>query len=279
MRFRPVPFSASVIGLTAAYLAIATLAFLYFQVLFPVVQTLLMLSFAVTSSLGLRYIVEERDKTFLRRTFEAYFPPKVVKRITANPRLIAAAGERKELTILFSDVVGFTARSAALSPDRIQALLNGYFEAMIDIVFRYEGTVDKFIGDGLMVFCGDPEPQPDHATRCVRMAIDMQREVRAISARWEQEGEPPLQVRIGINTGVVVVGNMGSARRLSYTVLGSPVNLAQRMEANAPSGGILIAQRTNELLQGAIPTRSAGRIRVKGLDEPVEVYEVIDPGP
>jgi adenylate cyclase len=278
VRLRPLPFSASVAGLTGVYLAFVILAFLYFQALFPIVRTLLMLSFAVTSTLGYRYIVEERDKTFVRRTFEAYFPPKVVKRIMADPRLIAGAGERKELTILFSDIVGFTKRASALPPDRIQGLLNEYFEAMVEIVFRHEGTVDKFIGDGLMVFCGDPEPQPDHAIRCVRMAIDMQQKTREISTRWEQRGEPPLQVRIGINTGVVVVGNMGSARRLSYTVLGSPVNLAQRLEANAPVGGILIAQRTRELLEGAIPTRSTGTIAVKGLDEPVEVYEVLENG-
>jgi adenylate cyclase len=219
-------------------------------------------------------VVEERDKAFLRKTFEAYFPPKVVERIIANPSLIASAGERKELTILFSDIAGFTKRASTLPPDLIQAFLNEYFEAMIDIVFRYEGTVDKFMGDGLMVFCGDPEPQPDHALRCVRMAVDMQTAIREISARWEGRGDGALHVRIGINTGVVVVGNMGSARRLSYTVLGSDVNLAQRLESNAPLDGILISRRTNELLGGAIPTRPAGRIVVKGLDDPVEVHVV-----
>src|SRR5260370_21251895 len=121
--------------------------------MFPVVQPLLMLAFGVTFNVGYRYLVEEQDKAFVRRTFEAYFPSKVVKRIMANPQLIAGPGERKELTILFSDIAGFTKRSATLPPDRIQAFLNEYFEAMIDAVFRYEGTVDKFMGDGLMVFC------------------------------------------------------------------------------------------------------------------------------
>jgi adenylate cyclase len=275
VRLRPVLFSASVIGLIAVYVGVVVLSFLYAQVVFHIVRPLLMLSLAVSSNVAYRYIVEERDKTFLRRTFEAYFPPKVVKRLMADPTLIASAGERKELTILFSDIVGFTKRSSSLPPDRIQAFLNEYFEAMIDIVFRYDGTVDKFIGDGLMVFCGDPEPQPDHAVRCVRMAVDMQAKAREISARWQEHGEAPLQVRIGINSGVVVVGNMGSARRLSYTVLGADVNLAQRLESNAPAGGILISRRTHDLLGGEVPTRPAGRIPVKGLDEPVEVFEVI----
>ena len=234
----------------------------------------MMLTFAVTSNEAYRFIVEERDKNFLRRTFEAYFPPKIVKRIMVNPQMIASAGERKELTVMFSDLVGFTKRSSTMSADHIQSLLNEYFEAMVDIVFDYEGTVDKFMGDGLMVFFGDPEPQPDHAVRCVRMAIDMQKKIRDLSIKWEEKGELPLQARIGINTGVVVVGNMGSVRRLSYTVLGAEVNLAQRLEASAPLGGIMISQRTNELLEGQIPTRPVGKVQMKGLDQPVEAYEV-----
>mgnify|MGYP003348170222 FL=1 len=213
----------------------------------------------------------------LFRSFEAYFPPNVVGRIMANPHLIASVGERKELTIMFSDLVGFTGRSASMSPDEIRVLLNSYFEAMIDIVFKYEGTVDKFMGDGLMVFFGDPDPQPDHALRCVRMAIDMQKKIRELSHSWEQGGGRPLQARIGINSGLVVVGNMGSARRLSYTVLGSAVNLAQRLESNAPLGGILISQRTQELIDGAVPTRHVGQVQIKGLEEPVDAFEVLSP--
>jgi adenylate cyclase len=146
------------------------------------------------------------------------------------------------------------------------------------VVFRYEGTVDKYIGDGLMVFFGDPEPQPDHAVRCVRAAIDMQRKVRELKEKWEKEGGIPIQIRIGINTGEVVVGNMGSARRLSYTVLGSPVNLAQRLESNAPVGGIMVSRRTWELVRDHVLTQSLGEIKVKGIDEPMPVYEVLVAG-
>ena len=123
-------------------------------------------------------------------------------------------------------VKSFTAYSANMAPDQIRRYLNEYFEAMVEIVFAYEGTVDKYIGDGLMVFFGDPEMQPDHAVRCVGAALAMQRKARELRRQWEQEGGLPLQIRIGINTGEVVVGNMGSRRRLSYTVLGSAVTLA-----------------------------------------------------
>ena len=161
-----------------------------------------------------------------------------------------------------------------MAPERIQKILNEYFEQMTEIVFKYHGTVDKFIGDGLMVFFGDPESQPDHALRAVRAAIDMQNKTREINAKWKTQGYMPLQIRIGINTGTVVVGNMGSARRLSYTVLGSAVNLAQRLESSAPVGGILISQPTNNYIKDHISTRTLEQIQVKGFDDLITVYEV-----
>jgi adenylate cyclase len=272
MKLRSIAFSASVVALIVAYVVVVIGAFLYFQTVLHIVRPLMMVTFAFTSTQAYRYIVEEREKSFLKRTFQAYFPPKVVDRIVANPQLIASAVE-KELTIMFSDLSGFTKMSSKLPPDRIKSLLNEYFEAMLDIAFRYEGTVDKFMGDGLMIFFGDPEPQPDHAARCVRMAIDMQKRIRELGIKWQERGETPMKARIGINTGVVVVGDMGSERRWSYTVLGSEVNLAQRFEANAPVGGILISKRTNELLDGLFVTHET-KVQVKGYDEPIEAFVV-----
>jgi adenylate cyclase len=175
---------------------------------------------------------------------------------------------------MFTDIKSFTTYSASLSPDEIRKLLNEYFEAMVEILFKHEGTVDKFIGDGLMVFFGDPEPQSDHALRCVRAAIEMQYKCRELKGKWEREKKFPLMIRIGINTGPVVVGNMGSARRLSYTALGADVNLAQRLESNAPTEGILIAESTYELVKDSIKTHPAQSIYVKGLDKPINVYAI-----
>jgi class 3 adenylate cyclase len=162
-----------------------------------------------------------------------------------------------------------------MRPDQIQEAMNEYFDAMIEIVFRYGGTVDKLMGDGLMVFFGDPEPQQDHALLCVRAAIDMQLQVIAMRERWIEEGKFPIQIRVGINTGIVVVGNMGAARRLSYTALGAEVNLAQRLEANAPVGGILISETTYQEVKGKVPTRPLGQIQVKGYEYPINVHEVV----
>jgi adenylate cyclase len=262
-------------SLAVAYCGTAALAFFYGGTIFPVLGPLLLIVFATVLVITYRYFAEEKEKAVYRKTFEAYFPPSIVKKLVSNPELISSKGQKKELTILFSDIKSFTTYSADLTPDQIQKSLNDYFEAMVDIVFGFEGTVDKYIGDGLMVFFGDPEPQPDHAIRCVRAAIEMQRKVIKLAEDWDGEKRIPIQIRIGVNTGEVVVGNMGSERRLSYTVLGAPVNLAQRLEANAPVGGIMISRRTRDLVKDQVPTRSLGEIRVKGIDKPVEVYEVL----
>ena len=221
-----------------------------------------------------RFVQEEKARAVLRESFAAYFPPGVVDRIVRNPEMILACGQRKELTILFSDIKGFTTRCQGMSPDEIRIFLNEYFGDMVEIAFQHGGTVDKFIGDGLMVFFGDPDDQSDHAVRGVECALAMQRAVRSLSDKLEKAGGCAFAIRVGINTGIVSVGNMGSMRRLSYTVLGADVNLAQRLESNAPVGGILIAHRTAELIRGRIPTVERGTIDIKGLEVAVAVYEV-----
>jgi adenylate cyclase len=267
-------YSLGAAGLIVGYLLLSAIAFLSFNLILEVLRPVVQIATSTFAVVAYHYVIAQQEKQSLQRSFEAYFPPTVVKRIMANPELITQRGQKKELTILFSDIKSFTTYSSTMTPDEIQKALNEYFEAMVEIVFKFEGTVDKFIGDGLMVFFGDPEDQPDHAIRCVRAAIEMQRKTRALRAQWEHEGRFPLQIRIGINSGPVVVGNMGSARRLSYTVLGSDVNLAQRLESNAPVGGILISQRTYELINGVIPANPLEPIKVKGLDVPIVVYEV-----
>jgi adenylate cyclase len=263
------------VGLLAGYVAIAAALFLGSGVIINILRSVFIIVFGMFSIVAYHYFTEEKNKEALRRSFESYFPPSVVKRIMANPDMITAGGQKKELTIMFSDIKSFTTHSSTLSPDEIQKLLNEYFGAMVEIVFKYQGTVDKFIGDGLMVFFGDPEPQADHALRCVQAGIEMQHKTRELKAKWEAEGKFPLKIRIGINTGPVVVGNMGSERRLSYTVLGSDVNLAQRLESNAPVEGIMISQRTYEFVKDHVPTRQLEPIKVKGLEAPIQVWEVV----
>ncbi len=278
LRLSPVYFIGGSILMIVGYALGALLLFLTQGMLIQIVRPVISAGTAASLIMVYRYFQDEKEKEVLRRSFESYFPPTVVKRIIANPALINR-GQRKELTILFSDIKDFTTYSSTLSPDRIRGFLNEYFETMVDVVFQHSGTVDKYIGDGLMVFFGDPEPLPDHAPRAVRAAVAMQQKAAELSRKWQMEGGFPLQIRIGINTGEVVVGNMGSSRRLSYTVLGSAVNLAKRLESNAPVNGILMSQHTHQLIAADTPTRFFGSIQVKGYAEPVSTYEVVPEKP
>lgn len=269
-----VRLTLGMLSVLVLFLLLSTASFLAGVIVDPLPATL-MIVFGMLTVLGYRFFDEQKNREALRRSFEAYFPPTVIKHIMLNPGTITAGGRKKELTILFSDIKSFTTYSSTMKPDDVRRLLNEYFGAMVEVVFKYEGTVDKFIGDGLMVFFGDPEPQDDHALRCVRAAVEMQKKTRELKKQWEAEGWFPVKIRIGINTGMVVVGNMGSPRRLSYTALGSNVNLAQRLEANAPVEGIMISQRTYELVKDHVATRPLEPVTVKGLDEPVKVWEVV----
>jgi adenylate cyclase len=271
--FSPIFFAGGTIVLTACYAATAFGFFLYGGLMFDIIRPVICAACAAAVIGVLRYSRDAKEREAMRRSFESYFAPQVVKKILADPARLNK-GQRKELTILFSDIKDFTAHSSSYSPDRIRGFLNEYFETMVEIVFAHTGTVDKYIGDGLMVFFGDPEPVPDHALRSVRAAIEMQKRARELTAKWAKEGGFPLHVRIGINTGEVVVGNMGSSRRLSYTVLGSAVNLAKRLESSAPVDGILISRKTRDLVAPEVSTRFFGEILVKGIDTPVQAYIV-----
>jgi adenylate cyclase len=259
--------------LLIGYLLLVATAFLFGNLIFNIVRPVIITLVAVFGVLVYRFINEEREKEATQRSFEAYLPPSVVKRQLAHPESIFEV-QKKELTIMFTDIKSFTTYSSTMTPDQIQNFLAEYFDAMVQIVFKYEGTVDKYIGDGLMVFFGAPEPQADHAVRCVKAAIEMQKKCRELKEKWIQEGLFPLKIRIGINTGEVVVGNMGTRKKLAYTVLGSDVNLANRLESNAPVEGIMISRRTYDLVKDEIPTFPHEPVLVKGLDIPIEVYTV-----
>lgn len=259
--------------LLIGYIFIASVAFLYGNLIFNIVRPAMITIVAVFGVLVYRFINEEREKEATQRFFESYLPPSIVKRLLAHPELIFEV-QKKEITIMFTDIKSFTTYSSMMTPDQIQKFLAEYFDAMVQIVFKYGGTVDKYIGDGLMVFFGAPELQVDHAVRCAKAAIEMQKKCRELKEKWVREGLFPLKIRIGINTGEVVVGNMGTQKKLAYTVLGSDVNLANRLESNAPVEGIMISRRTYDLIKSQVPTLSHESILVKGLDTPIEVYTV-----
>jgi adenylate cyclase len=225
---------------------------------------------------GYRFFLSEREKLAFRLRMERYFAPKLMSKILANQGKLMSA-DQKVITVLFSDISGFTSWSTTQTPDSIHRTLNEYFEVMTEIVFKNEGTVDKFIGDGLMAFFGDPLPQPDHALRAVRTGIEMQQALRGLREHWEAEGRAQLHIRIGINTGEVVVGDMGSRHIMAYTAIGANVNLGSRLESKAPIDGVLVSAPVHAAVKDAVGTRFAGKITAKGITEDFDTWEVIVP--
>jgi len=274
-RFSSIGYTISSAALLILYIASGFLLFLYGNTIVSIIFPSLAIVLSTGSVLTYRYITEEKEKEQLRARFESYFPPAVVKQMLENPDSAMTKPQSREITIMFSDIKSFTTHSSTMTPEEISSALSEYFEAMTSIVFKYEGTVDKFIGDGLMVFYGAPEVQEDHALRCVNAAIEMQKKCRELKVKWEREGRFPIQIRIGINTGKVIVGDLGSERRKEYTVIGSDVNLAQRLESNAPVAGILISDSTYQKIKGSVRTAPHEPIVVKGLSTATVVHEVL----
>jgi adenylate cyclase len=201
----------------------------------------------------------------------------VVDELIKNPDMVKLGGERKELTVFFSDVAGFTTVSESLTPEELVGLLNEYLTAMTNIVLRYDGMIDKYEGDAIMAVFGTPIPYTDHAYRACIVSLEMQKELINLRAQWKAQGRPELKARIGLNTGPMIAGNMGAADRLDYTVMGDSVNLGSRLEgANKEYGTyIMISEFTRAQCEDRIETRFLDSLRVKGKLKPVRVYEVL----
>jgi len=225
-----------------------------------------------------RMIFEEREKRKIRKTFSQYVSPGVISLIEQDPKkYFRRGGELKELSIMFTDIRSFTTIAEGMSPDELVFLLNEYLGEMTDILFKRWGTLDKYIGDALMAFWGSPFPQEDHAERACACALDMQARLQELNRKWESEGRKPLTIGIGINTGVVNVGNMGSDRRLAWTVMGDPVNLASRLEGlnKEYHTGIIISEVTWREVSPQFVCRELDYTRVKGKLQPVSLYELL----
>ena len=208
-----------------------------------------------------------------RQALERFLSSVVVEKILASPDEIRLGGENQVATILFADIRGFTRLSERLPPQQIVELLNEYFSEMTDLIFENGGTLDKYLGDGIMALFGAPWPKPDDAPRAVKTAREMQRALMALNQQWQTRGHEPLQMGVGINTGQVTAGNIGSSKRMDYTVIGDAVNLASRLCAHAVGGQILISESTFREIQ--LPAQRLESIRVKGKAAPVEVHEVV----
>jgi adenylate cyclase len=210
-----------------------------------------------------------------RQALERFLSSNIVEKILANPNEIHLGGENQTVTILFSDIRGFTRMSEHMEPHAVVELLNEYFSEMTDLIFESGGTLDKYLGDGIMAVYGAPLPKPDDALRATKTAMEMQRALVGLNRDWESRGQQPLRMGVGVNTGPVTAGNIGSAKRMDYTVIGDAVNLASRLCSNAAGGQILVSESTYLQLNGNIPAQRLEPIRVKGKETPVELREIL----
>ncbi len=230
----------------------------------------------LVAGLGANWATEGRQRRFLKQAFRHYLSPQVIERLLDDPDRLQLGGERRELSIMFSDLAGFTALGESLAPEQLTNLLNDYLTVMTDIILEEGGTLDKYEGDAIIAFWNAPLDQPDHAARACRAAVRCQRALAAHRPRWRDACGRDLAMRVGLHTGEVVVGNLGSRQRFDYSILGDAANLASRLEGvNKVFGtGCLISAATLRQAQGAVLARELGQVQVVGRQEPVTVHEL-----
>jgi class 3 adenylate cyclase len=282
LRFSSIYFSVGALLVAAGYLLIAGAVFIWGSLIFHIGRPILMLAFAMVSIIIYLYINEEKEKMeglrqrdFIRDTFGRYLSSEVVEELLDSPQGLKMSGEIREVTFLVSDLRGFTALTARLSPHEIIEVINRYFEYMVEVIARYRGVVNEFMGDGILVFFGAPLQAEDDAERAVACAIDMQRAMARVNDEQRRLNLPELSMGIGVNTGEVVVGNIGSERRAAYGAVGSPINFAYRIESYTVGGQILISPGTYRKVQSIVKARSTKEVRFKGFEDPVKLYDVV----
>jgi adenylate cyclase len=240
-------------------------------------QPVLASSVALFGGVAYQYFFEGRETRKMKKLFGRYVSKDVYEQLVANPSLARLGGHRREMTVLFSDIRGFTAVSEHAPPEAIVHMLNEYFTRMVDLVFARKGTLDKFVGDMVMALFGAPLDDPQHAEHAVETALDMVEALAALNARWQAEGRPALDIGIGINTGPMIAGNIGSDAIMSYTVIGDAVNLGSRLESLNKQYGtrIIISEATRQRLSSPYRLRPLGDVLVKGKTDPVAIFEVV----
>ncbi|MBN1823881.1 MAG: adenylate/guanylate cyclase domain-containing protein [Endomicrobiales bacterium] len=263
---------AAMLGYTLFVFYVFASNYVYIEFVAPV------LSFALSyfGVLFYRFMTEEKEKRWIKKTFGQYVSPKVLEKIMADPASLKLGGQKQVLTVLFSDIRGFTTITESLPPEELVSQLNEYLSSMVEVVFRYDGYLDKFIGDAVMAIWGAPAPQNDHARRAVLCAIEMMEELGKLNEKWRAEGKKEFDIGIGVNTGEMTVGNTGSAGKLQYTVLGDNVNLASRLEGlnKEYKTHIIVSEATYRIVKDSVEAKHLAAVKVKGKTKAVEIYQV-----
>ncbi len=269
------PIKGSLVALLALLVTVAlNLTVWSGHIVLPLAATLAMIVSLFVLDMSYGFFVEARAKRQITGLFGQYVPPELVDEMSQNPENFTMEGESREMTVLFSDVRGFTTISEGLSPKELSRLMNDYMTPMTRIIHHHRGTIDKYIGDAIMAFWGAPVKDPDHARNAVLAALEMQAVLSELRPQFIARGWPEVRIGVGVNTGVMSVGNMGSEFRMAYTVMGDSVNLGSRLEGITKQYGvgILVGESTAEKIPDIL-FRELDRVRVKGKDEPVAIYE------
>jgi adenylate cyclase len=243
------------------------------NILFPIFTIVLVYPALVV----LYYQSEEKRRKWITSIFGKYVSPVVIENLISNPDKINLGGEKRNITIFFSDIRGFTTISERLEPEKLVNLLNEYLSEMTSIIIKDEGLVDKYMGDAIMAFWGAPLDQPDHAEMACSSSIEMIDKLKELQKKWKKEEIPSFEIGIGLNSGDAVVGNMGSQKRFDYTAMGDNVNLASRMEGlNKVYGtNIIITEKTYKIIKDKFETRKLDAVKVKGKKKPILIYELL----
>jgi adenylate cyclase len=272
-----VRFAIPVLALELFGSAVAGIVGYEYRIFLNVVYPMLLAILSFTSAYLLRFILEQSERQFAEKAFGQYVSKELVEEILKNPTMLKLGGAKREVTVFFSDIEGFTSLSEKMQPEPLVKFLNEYLGAMTGIILGHLGTLDKYEGDAIMAFWGAPLPQPDHAKNACLAALENQKKLAELREKWIQQGLPPLRVRIGIHTGEVVAGNMGSESRFDYTVMGDNVNLASRLEGinKQYETYLLISESTRNALGDDFVCRELDLIRVKGKEKPVKIFELV----
>jgi adenylate cyclase len=264
-------------GALVGFVGLAYALFVGARVIVDVAAPVATFVIVALASLSVGLVVEGREKLQIKQAFSQYLDDRAIAQILADPAKLKLGGERRELTVLFSDIRGFSLLSETLDPQQLSAFLNEYLTPMTDLVLESGGLLDKYIGDAVMAVWGAPLDQADHAARACKTALAMQRRLVELNRSFAARGLPKVAVGIGISAGGMSVGNMGSARRFDYTVVGDSVNLGSRLEALTKDYGseILVSERVEELTRGEFVYRELDRVRIKGKDRVVRVFELL----
>ncbi len=262
----------------ALYAVFCNYMFIKFRYNLPLLAPIILVVGTFLLVFLFRYITEEQEKKKMKGMFSTYVNPQVVDTLVANPDKLQLGGERMHATVFFSDIAGFTTISESMTPEELVELLNEYLTAMTNILMKYGGTLDKYIGDAIVGIFGAPIPFPEHAKNCCYTAIEMQEKLAELRVGWAERGKPDIQVRCGVNTGDMICGNMGSIRRFNYTAMGPAVELGEHLESGGKNYDTqkLISEFTKVECDEFVITRLLDIIWVAGYEKPVKIYELIE---